>query len=127
MEKGFVKSLKFKHKRLSLAKNDCGFSSDIILFQKWAYRVEKGWYGFALSDAPNSWAIIIDEFLAELEKSMPKFKIHQIKLKFGGLRFYVCLYDELEDASRVDSVQADIIFEEILELQEWLESPSLVY
>jgi len=127
MEKGFVKGLKAKYAGLSIAKKSGGFNTDIILFHKWAYRVEKGWYGFALADAPNSWAAIINDFLVELETTMPDFKIHQIKLKFGGLRFYICFYDKCEDASKVDSVQAGIISEEILELQDWLYSESLVY
>jgi len=68
------------------------FSPDLYLFSKWAYRVEKGWYGFSLgNEVPMVWAQIIDDFLRELEKEAPKFKIQQIKLKFGGLRFYVQL------------------------------------
>jgi len=64
---------------------------DLYLFMKWAYRVEKGWYGFSLGKSvPSSWALAIDEFLTELETEVP-FNIHQIKLKFGGLRFYVDL------------------------------------
>lgn len=122
MEKGtsFVSSLKVKYKGLSLAKNDYGFSSDIILFQKWAYRVEKGWYGFALSDAPNSWATIIDEFLQWLEIQAPDFKIHQIKLKMGSARIYL-------DLSLFNEGKVGKINKEIRELEEWLSHDSLVY
>lgn len=122
MEKGtsFVSSLRVKRKGLSLAKNDYGLSSDIILFQKWAYRVEKGWYGFALADAPNFWAVIIDEFLQWLEVQAPDFKIHQIKLKMGSARIYLDL-SSLNEEKRVK------INKEIQELEEWLSHKSLIY
>jgi hypothetical protein len=65
---------------------------DIFLFMKWAYKIPKGWYGFALGDTvPYSWYAAIDKVLVYIESLDPKFKIHQIKLKFGGLRFYIQL------------------------------------
>ena len=65
------------------------YTSDILLFYKWAYRVGKGWYGFALGNLPRVWTDMLDEFLIWLEKQCPDFEIHQIKMKLGGLRFYV--------------------------------------
>jgi len=65
------------------------YTSDILLFYKWAYRVGKGWYGFALGNVPRVWTDVLDEFLCWLETQRPDFEIHQIKMKFGGLRFYV--------------------------------------
>lgn len=88
--------------------NDSMSSPDLYLFMKWAYRVGKGWYGFALSsDVPFVWAQIIDEFLDELAKEAPNFEIHQIKLKFGGLRFYVDL--RLKDKKKVETINAEIV------------------
>jgi hypothetical protein len=62
---------------------------NLYLFQKWAYRVGKGWYGFDLSDIPNVWVFMLDTFLAWVELQCPDFEILQIKTKFGGLRFYI--------------------------------------
>ena len=101
---GIVEALKIKH-RASLARankilearqvgsqppaGSIPFSSDIFLFQKWAYRVGKGWYGFDLGDIPRAWADVLDDFLAWMESQCPDFEIRQIKIKFGGLRFYI--------------------------------------
>lgn len=95
-------------------------SPDLYLFMKWAYRVEKGWYGFALGNVPMVWAFIIDEFLTELEKEAPDFKIHQIKLKFGGLRFYV-------DLGLKDNLKAEVINHEIDKLTQLLQNENLIY
>ena len=95
-------------------------SPDLYLFMKWAYRVEKGWYGFSLADAPLVWAMIIDKYLARLEVEAPDFKIHQIKLKFGGLRFYVQL-------NLNDNLKAEMLLEEIGRLEELLQDKKLIY
>jgi len=79
---------------------------NIYLFQKWAYRVGKGWYGFALSDIPNVWVYMLDAFLAWVESQCPDFKILQIKTKFGGLRFYIETH--CNDAGVNKVVQAEI-------------------
>lgn len=94
---------------------------DLYLFMKWAYRVEKGWYGFALGDTvPMVWARIIEEFLVELEKEAPNFKIHQIKLKFGGLRFYV-------DLNLKGKKKCEAIHSEIAKLESLLSNEKLIY
>jgi len=98
---------------------DC--SPDLYLFMKWAYRVEKGWYGFALGNTvPMTWAIVIDQFLRELERVAPNFKIHQIKLKFGGVRFYV-------DLGMTDNLKAEAINREIEKLCSCLYNENLIY
>jgi len=95
-------------------------SPDIFLFMKWAYRVEKGWYGFALDGAPLLWAVIINDFLHELELVAPNFKIHQIKLKYGGLRFHVVL--RLDDTRNMQEIQNNI-----RKLENMLTSDGLIY
>ena len=82
--------------------------------------MEKGWYGFSLGNIPMIWATIIDKFLEELEKECPEFKIHQIKLKFGGLRFYVQL--NINDVEKVDSLN-----KEIRKLEKFLYNSKLIY
>jgi hypothetical protein len=97
------------------------YSPDLHLFMKWAYRVKEGWYGFALgNEVPFVWALIIDDFLDELKKVDPNFKIQQIKLKFGGLRFYVEL--NLPDENEKDSIN-----NEIQKLQTLLMHKDLIY
>ena len=63
--------------------------TDLWLFQKWAYRVARGWYGFDLGNVPNVWRLILDEFLEWVQKQQPEFKILQVKVKFGRLRMYL--------------------------------------
>jgi hypothetical protein len=64
-------------------------AADVSLFQKWAYRVGKGWYGFKLGYIPEVWTDMLDDFLTWLESQCPNFEIWQIKMKFGSLRFHV--------------------------------------
>jgi hypothetical protein len=100
---GIVEELKAKHKkRLARAQQDLKrsmakpgkcfdhyYTSDILLFYKWAYRVGKGWYGFALGNVPRVWTDVLDEFLCWLETHRPDFEIHQIKMKLGSVRIYL--------------------------------------
>lgn len=94
---------------------------DLYLFMTWAHRVGKGWYGFALgNDVPIVWAKIIHDFLKELETEAPEFEIHQLKLKFGGVRFYVDL--QLEDGEKRKAINI-----EIEKLCDALQSDQLIY
>jgi hypothetical protein len=101
---GIVEELKEKHKeRLARAQQELKrrmatpgkrfdryyYVSDISLFYKWAYRVGKGWYGFALGNVPQVWTDVLDEFLCWLEIQCPDFEIHQAKIKGRGLRLYL--------------------------------------
>lgn len=83
------------------------------LKEKWAHRVPPKWYGFDLYDVPARWLQIIDEFLEYIEKQDPEMEIHQIKLKFGGLRFYVNCDPRFKD--------------EIAILEEHLYDPRLIH
>lgn len=96
------------------------FNTDVYLFQKWAYRIPKNWYGFALGDVPFVWAQIIDDFLIEVEKEFPNFKIYQIKLKFGGLRFYI-------DLNTDNDARSESVNQEIAKLEDLLFSEDLIY
>ena len=57
--------------------------------EKWREHVGKGWYGFDMGWAPDNWFKIIDEFLDQIKQVDPDFQIHQIKIKFGGIRIYL--------------------------------------
>lgn len=77
------------------------------LAKKWKHKVGEKWYGFSLmSNTPVSWINAIDEFLEYVdEETGGDFEIHQIKTKFGGLRFYVQMKKELyEDASSLEQL-----------------------
>jgi hypothetical protein len=63
--------------------------SDLLLFWKWAYRVRKGWYGFNLGHIPPVWTEMLDEFLCWMEIQRPDFEIHQIKMKWAGVRIHL--------------------------------------
>lgn len=91
---------------------------DVMLLERWGKRVPKGWYGF--SDINSLWGKIINDFLIELEKECPDFEIHQIKLKYGGLRFYV-------DLGILSDNKRDRIEKEVDKLEDILYSPKLVY
>ena len=126
---GIVEALKIKH-RAGLARankilearqvgsqppaGSIPFSSDIFLFQKWAYRVGKGWYGFDLGDIPRDWVDVLDDFLAWMESQCPDFEIRQVKIKFGGLRFYIdtkCLHQAINTMVQSEIAQLqDLIF-----------------
>ena len=95
---------------------------DVYLFMKWAYKIPKGWYGFALGNTvPFTWALIIDDFLDEINKVAPDFEIHQIKLKFGGLRFYISIN------TLMSKEKDDFIHEQVSKLEDLLQSKDLVY
>lgn len=95
-------------------------SPGLYLYQTWAYRIPKGWYGFDLESVPFVWAQIIQEVLYELEKVAPIFEIHQIKLKFGGLRFYI-------KTNLADETLNQSIHESISKLESALYADQLVY
>lgn len=81
------------------------WSFDKNLLSKWKSHIPKGWYGFDLGGTPPVWSKIIDEFLDELVKVDPSLEIHQIKLKFGGIRFYVQVKETPEIASDIDKLE----------------------
>jgi hypothetical protein len=63
--------------------------NDDFLLKKYFKHIPKGWYGFAIGKPiVPEWMNIIDEVLELCVKADPDFEIHQIKLKFGGIRFY---------------------------------------
>lgn len=91
---------------------------DVMLLERWGKRVPPGWYGF---DGINTlWGKIINDFLEELEKECPDFEIHQIKLKFGGLRFYVGL-------GNIDNKTRKTVEKNIDLLEDALFSDKLIY
>ena len=63
---------------------------DEVLCEKYKDRIPRGWYGFDIgTPIVPDWIEILDEIVELCIKADPDFEIHQIKLKYGGIRFYV--------------------------------------
>ena len=63
--------------------------NDSSLSKKYKDNIPNGWYGFSIGNpTPMNWYIAIDKIVDFLIKKDPDFEIHQIKMKFGGIRFY---------------------------------------
>ena len=82
------------------------YDKEKALLSKYQKYIPKGWYGFSLGEpCPHDWYLIIDEFLEYLldlqkQNRISNFEIHQIKIKYGSLRFYVsyeCDDEELRE------------------------------
>lgn len=52
-----------------------------------APRFAEGWP--AIVGIPDSWVDLVNDLHNELVKLDPDYKINQIKVKFGGLRYYI--------------------------------------
>jgi len=78
------------------------------LQEKWESHIGDMWYGFSIGrPCPDVWFNIIDEFLEYIKTISPKFEIHQIKMKLGGIRFYVEVNLEDEELKEFVNYQID--------------------
>ena len=101
-----------------LTKYRSRYSSDLILFSKWAYRVGKGWYGFDLGCIPPVWTNMLHDFFVWLETVCPDFEIHQVKMKGCGMRIYLGTKKDL-------FIPDESIRSEIQQLQNMFRFPAL--
>jgi hypothetical protein len=63
---------------------------DFYFINKYSKNIGKGYYGFSIgTPIVPEWNEIIEKILDVCINTDPDFEIHQIKLKFGGIRFYV--------------------------------------
>ena len=77
---------------------------DAYFLDKYRKYIPIGWYGFAIgSPTPTPWMEALDEILKLLVKKDPEFKIYQIKMKFGGIRFYTGS-DVIDDLGDIESL-----------------------
>ena len=91
-------------------KNDSYFN------KKYKQYITTGYYGFSTNSyMPEIWTDIIDDLVELFILNDPSFEIHQIKVKFGGVRFYV----------------VSNVIEDLFEINEFIEgkfySPYLMY
>jgi hypothetical protein len=64
--------------------------NDEYFLKKYGAYIPKGWYGFSIgTPIVPVWCEIIDKILEICVLADYHFEINQIKLKFGGIRFYV--------------------------------------
>lgn len=88
--------------------------NDYYLLNKYSKHIPKGWYGFNIgTPIVPQWMDIIDEILELCIKQDPKFEIHQIKIKFGGIRFYVHS-NVIEDIFEIESLIENKLFDTAL-------------
>jgi len=67
--------------------------TDWYYIKKYRKYIPDGWYGFSIgTPTPIEWFKVIEEILDFLISKDPNFEIHQIKTKFGGIRFYCHSY-----------------------------------
>lgn len=84
------------------------------LFKKYDKYIPHGWYGFAIGNPIiPQWLDLIDKVLDLCIDKDPSFEIHQIKLKYGGIRFY-CESSVIEDLFEVESYIEIKLFDEKL-------------
>ena len=88
--------------------------SDSYLCEKYADNIPHGWYGFDVgTPIIPEWMDILDKIVELCIENDPDFEIHQIKLKFGGIRFYV--YSEIiEDTHEIEMYIEDKLFDAAL-------------
>ena len=88
--------------------------NDMYFLKKYEKHVPQGWYGFAIgTPIPKNWMDALDEILELLIKCDPELEIHQIKLKYGGMRFYV-ISKVIEDLFDIELMIEDSMFNKAL-------------
>lgn len=87
---------------------------DCDLNEKYKLRIPTGWYGFDIgTPIVPAWMEIIDKIVEICITADPDFEIHQIKLKFGGIRFY-CGSQIIEDLHDVEYLIDNNLFDRAL-------------
>lgn len=87
---------------------------DDYFLRKYCDYIPKGWYGFSLGNPiVPEWCEIIDEVLEICTQLDADFEIHQIKLKFGAVCFYVHS-SEIEDIGDVALLLMNKLFDRAL-------------
>lgn len=88
--------------------------TDGYFINKYSKHIPKGWYGFDIgTPIIPVWLDILDKVLEICVEADPDFEIHQIKLKFGGIRFYVGSQN-IEDLHEVERLIDNNLFDKAL-------------
>jgi hypothetical protein len=87
---------------------------DSDLNTKYRKHIPRGWYGFDVgTPIIPVWMEIIDKVVEICVAVDPDFEIHQIKLKFGGIRFY-CGSNIIDDLHEVEFLIDNNLFDRAL-------------
>ena len=87
---------------------------DSDLNTKYRKQIPKGWYGFDIgTPIIPAWMEIIDKIVEVCVEADPYFEIHQIKIKFGGIRFYT-KSNVIEDLHDVEHLIDNKLFDNAL-------------
>lgn len=87
---------------------------DVNLNEKYLKHIPKGWYGFDIgTPIVPEWMEIINKIVEVCVIADPDFEIHQIKLKFGGIRFY-CSSQIIEDLHDIEYLIENNLFDKAL-------------
>lgn len=88
--------------------------NDEYFIRKYEDYIPKGWYGFDIGNPIiPEWLEIIDEVLELCTQIDPNFEIHQIKLKYGAICFYV-YSTNIEDIHDVDLLIMNKLYDKAL-------------
>jgi hypothetical protein len=88
--------------------------NDSYFLKKYCDYIPKGWYGFDIgTPIVPEWMEIIDEIVEICTEIDPDFEIHQIKLKFGAICFYVHS-SNIEDIHDVEILIMNNLFDRAL-------------
>ena len=87
---------------------------DSDLLKKYKNQIPRGWYGFDVgTPIVPQWMEIIDNIVEACVAVDPDFEIHQIKIKFGGIRFY-CGSNVIEDLHEIERLIGNNLFDPAL-------------
>lgn len=87
---------------------------DYVLMSKYRKHVPRGWYGFDIgTPIIPEWMLIIDEVTKLCIDNDPNFEIHQVKLKYGRICYYVSS-SIIEDYDEIDEYIEDISYDKAL-------------
>lgn len=88
--------------------------NDGFLIKKYRKHISKGHYGFSIGEPiVPVWNEILDKILELCIAADPSFEIHQVKLKFGGICFYVHS-ERIEDIHEVEVLIGKNLFDKAL-------------
>ena len=88
--------------------------NDSFLINKYKNHIPLGWYGFSIGEpTPRNWFIVIDEILKLCIAAEPEFEIYQIKMKYGGICFYVGSR-KIEDINNIEDLIEETLYNEKL-------------
>jgi len=88
--------------------------NDAYLNTKFKDNIAPSYTGFEINYyIPQSWAAIVEKIVDLCIENDPKFIIHQVKMKFGGVRFYV-VSDKIDDIFEIEKLIRNKLYSPLL-------------